>query len=173
MDRRLLTIALALALTASLSAAIAVADEPPPPLPPPVTGLPPGAVDPALDTKPPELVLGGRRAQPLSPVLEAYAMCSERCEFEASARVRGVPTLDYLRVVTPMKASEGGTRMRFELRVSRRAHRLIDAALRDGRRVRVQMDVTAYDLADNDTARSLRIRVRRPRPPGPPPVKRS
>jgi hypothetical protein len=153
-DRRLLRIALALALASPATAAGAHAE-----LPPPAAGLPGGTVDPALDTTPPQLALDGRRAQPLSPVLEAYATCSERCQFDASARVRGVPSLDFLRVVTPTKASEGGRRLRFELRVSPRADRLIEAALRAGRRVRVKVAVTAYDLAGNDTSHSLRIRV--------------
>jgi hypothetical protein len=144
-DRRLLRIALALALASPATAAGAHAE-----LPPPAAGLPGGTVDPALDTTPPQLALDGRRAQPLSPVLEAYATCSERCQFDASARVRGVPSLDFLRVVTPTKASE---------RVSPRADRLIEAALRAGRRVRVKVAVTAYDLAGNDTSHSLRIRV--------------
>jgi hypothetical protein len=130
----------------------------------------------APDSQPPELVLGGRRWQRLGPVLEAFATCSERCEFEASARVEGVHGLRYLRVVTPAKAGEGGTRMRFELRVSRRAHKLINEALRAGTRVRVEVEVVAYDLANNPTERRRWIRVGPPRPhgpPGPPPVTRS
>jgi hypothetical protein len=125
------------------------------------------------DSAPPQLELGGKRFQRLGPVIEAYATCDEPCEFEASARVDGVPALRYLRVVTPAKASEGGTRMRFELRVTKRAHRLINEALRAGSRVRVQFDVVAYDLASNETQRSRWIRVVPPAPPRPPPIKRS
>jgi hypothetical protein len=152
---RLLTAALACALLAPLPGAVA------------------GAQEPATDDQPPGLVLEGRRWQRLGPVLEAFATCSERCQFEASARVEGVPGLKYLRVVTPAKAGEGGTRMRFELRVSRRAQRLLNDALREERRVRVQVEVVAYDLADNATERERWIRVGPPRPPGPPPVRRS
>jgi hypothetical protein len=167
---RRLTVALACALALPLGAAAALAQEPAP-LPPPA-GLPPesGA---ATDADPPLLELGGRRNQRLARVLEAFATCSEPCEFDASARVDGVPGLKYLRVVTPAKAGEGGTRMRFELRVSRRAHRLIDEALRAGGLVRVEFDVVAYDLADNSTQRVRWIRVHPPGPPGPPPVRRS
>jgi hypothetical protein len=125
---------------------------------------------PITDDRPPELLLRARRTQRLAPVLRAYGTCDERCEFEASARVAGVPDLKGLRVVTPAKASDGGTRMRFEVRVSPRAEKLITRALRDGRTVTVVLRVSAYDLADNLTERSRSIRVV---PPAPPPLKRS
>jgi hypothetical protein len=134
--------------------------------------LPPAAGD-ASDREPPRLELGGRRGQRLGPVLEAFATCSEPCEFDASARVDGVPGVKHLRVVTPAKAGQGGTRMRFELRVSRRAHKLINEVLRAERRVRVEFDVVAYDLAENATERTRWIRVLPPGPPGPPPLRRS
>lgn len=169
MKPRLLTAALACALVAPLSGANAGAQEPGPPVPSPAA--PPPAVGDTSDSQPPELELGGRRWQRLGPVLESFATCSERCEFEASARVEGVPGLRYLRVVTPAKAGEGGTRMRFELRVSRRAHKLINEALRAGTRVRVQVEVVAYDLANNAIERQRWIRLGPPRPPGPPPVR--
>ncbi|HEX8741640.1 MAG TPA: hypothetical protein VF712_00765 [Thermoleophilaceae bacterium] len=173
MNPRPLTVALVCALALPASGAIAAAQEPPPApadAPPAADGAAPA------DAEPPQLVLGGRRWQRLAPVLETYATCSERCEFDASARVAGVPGLRYLRVVTPAKAGEGGTRMRFELRVSRRAHKLISEALSDAQRVVVEVDVTAYDLADNSTERTRRIRVVPPGPPGPPgpaPIRRS
>ena len=135
--------------------------------PDPVPQLEPGA-----DQRPPRLLLRGRRTQRLAPVLRAYGTCDESCEFEASARVAGVPDLDDLRVVTPAKASDGGTRMRFEVRVSPRAEKLITRALRDGRDVRVGLRVSAFDLADNPAKRSLSIRVLG-LPPGSPPLKRS
>lgn len=155
--------------------AVAGAQEPsPPPVPlPPPAGPPPAAADPALDAAAPRLVLGGRRFQRLAPRLEAHGTCDERCALEPSARVHGVPELRYLRVVTPAKASEGGTRMRFEIRVSRRAHKLINNALRDGRRVRVEMEVYAYDLAENETVATRWIRVGPPADAGPPPLRRS
>jgi hypothetical protein len=167
-DPRFLTVVLACALTLPAWGATAGAQEPAPP-----AAGPPPALEAAPDTEPPELVLGGRRGQRLVPALEAFATCSERCEFETSARVEGVPGLRFLRVVTPAKAGEGGTRMRFELRVSRRAHKLISEALHGERRVRVEVRVVAYDLADNFTERVRWIRVRPPAPPGPPPVRRS
>ena len=145
MGSRLLTGVVASALVLSVWGATALAQAP-------------GAD--ALDSEAPVLTLGGKRGQPLGPALEAVALCSERCEFEASARVEGVPGLRTLRVVTPAKAADGGTRIRFEVRVSRRAHKLINAALHGGARVRVRIDVTAYDLAENASERSRWIRVR-------------
>jgi hypothetical protein len=188
-NRRRSTAALACALTALASgAALASAQEPgdaatqqpdpvqpqpPGPLPPPA-GAPPASPDPALDAVAPKLLLGGRRFQRLAPRLDAHGTCSERCEFEASARVHGVPGLSFLRVVTPTKSSEGGTRMNFQIRVSRRAHKLMNRALRDGRRVRVAVTVFAYDLAANETEATRWIRVGPPPPPrDEPPVRRS
>ena len=147
--------AIACALVLSLAASALARAQEPAPGPAPIAA-------PALDASAPHLVLGGRRVQSLSPHLEAYAICDERCEFEASARVRGVPGLDDLRVVTPAKASEGGTRMHFHIRVSPRAHKLMSGALRDGRRVSVTLDVLAFDLADNATDGRRWIRVRPP-----------
>jgi hypothetical protein len=140
----------------------------PPPPPPPLTGpvgVPP-AQDAPLDAAAPELRLRGRRAQSLATVLRAYGTCSERCEFEARARVHGVPSLAWLRVVTPAKAGDGGTRMLFEVRVSLRAEKLLRRALRDRRTPRVTLSVTAYDLAGNPTERELTIRVTPPRDGG-------
>jgi hypothetical protein len=113
-----------------------------------------------LDVRAPRLELGGRRVQPLAPRFEAFGSCDEPCEFEASARVHGVPGLSFLRVITPSKASEGGTQMRFHLHVTPRAHKLMNDALRDGRRVRVEVTVAAYDLAENETEGRRWIRVR-------------
>jgi hypothetical protein len=145
------------------SAAPGVGEAPPPP---------PELGPPAIDERPPQLLLRGRRTQRLAPVLRAYGTCDERCEFEAMARVAGVPNLHGLRVVTPAKASDGGTRMRFEVRVSPRAEKLITRALGDGREVSVALRISAYDLADNLTERSRSIRVLAPRP-GSTPLKRS
>jgi hypothetical protein len=156
------------AIAAAALAAPAGAQEPAPV----VGSAPPVAAEDPFDLTPPRLVLGGRRVQRLAPTLEAYGTCDEPCEFEASARVLGVPGLIQLRVVTPGKASQGGTRMRFDIRVSRRAHKLISGALRDGARVRVEVVVLAYDFADNETERVRRFRVV---PPAPirPPIRRS
>jgi hypothetical protein len=126
----------------------------------------------ALDAAAPRLVLGGRRVQPLAPRFEAHGTCDERCEFEATARVYGVEGLRHLRVFTPSKASDGGTRMRFHVAVTPRAHKLIDKALRARRSVRVAVDVAAYDLASNATEGRRWIRVRPP-DGSPPPVRRS
>jgi hypothetical protein len=150
------TAALACALsTALVWVAVASAQEPgatpqPPPAPEP---------DQQLDVAAPRLVLGGRRVQRLGPHFEATALCDEPCEFDASARVVGVPGLTFLRVLTPTKAGEDGRQMRFAIRVSRRAHKLINNALRDGQRVRVAVDVAAYDLADNEATGTRWIRV--------------
>ena len=114
---------------------------------------------PALDATAPRLVLGGPRIQRLGPHLEAHAMCDERCEFEAHARVHGVPGVRHLSVVTTDKASE---RMHFHIRVPPRAHQLMADALRAGRRVGITLHVLAYDLADNETEGRRWIRVRRP-----------
>ena len=163
-----LAVAGACALAAALVAVPAAGQEPAPVVPaPPVS---PPAADDGLDFTPPKLVLGGRRVQRLAPRFELFGTCDERCEFDASAQVQGVRGVRHLRVVTPEKASEGGTRMRFEIRVSPRAHKLINDALRDGVRVRVEVVVLAYDFADNETESVRRIRVA---PPGPPAVRRS
>ena len=162
-----LAIAGACALAAALAAVPAAGQEPAPVVPAPPVAPP---ADDALDFTPPTLVLGGRRVQRLAPQFELFGTCDERCEFDASAQVQGVRGVRHLRVVTPEKASDGGTRMRFEIRVSPRAHKLINAALRDGVRVRVEVLVLAYDFADNETESVRRIRVV---PPGPPPVRRS
>ena len=121
--------------------------------------------EPELDAIAPQLVLGARRVQRLAPRLEAYGICDERCEFEAAARVRGVPGVGALRVVTPAKASDGGTRMRFEVSVSPRAHKLMNAALRERSRVRVVVEVAAYDLAGNESVAERSIRIARPERP--------
>lgn len=144
---------------------------PPPPLPPqpppPPVAPPPPLATPPMDLLAPRLVLGGRRRQPLGPVLSAFATCSERCELDASARVQGAPGVGSLPVVTPAKAGEGGTRTRFEVRISPHAERLMLRAIRAGQEVRVVVSVYALDLAENETAATLRIRVREPRAPAP------
>lgn len=147
--------------------------EGPPPDGPPPSGPPPGGAAsplpppppaaPLLDERAPALKLRARRTQRLAPILRAYGTCDERCEFESSARVSGVPDLRSLRVVTPAKASDGGTRMRFEVRVSIRAEKLIWRALRAGAEVRITLRVFAYDLADNESERSVSIRVGPPK----------
>jgi hypothetical protein len=135
---------------------------------PAAVGEAPQAEAPVPDERAPVMWLRARRTQRLAPVLRAYAVCDERCEFETRARVHGVPDLRALRVITPSKASEGGTRMTFEVHVSPRAEKLIRRALRAGRDVRVSLEVTAYDLAENATERSLTIRVEPPAPDAPP-----
>lgn len=169
----------ALLQPAALAEEPPVPADPPPPAAPegdgpqgPGVGEPPPPAAPAPDQRPPRLVLRGRRTQRLAPMLRAYGTCDERCEFEARARVHGVPELRSMRVITPSKASEGGTRMLFELRVSPRAEKLFRRALAAGREARVTLEVTAYDLADNATDRSLSIRVEPP-PPDAPPFRRS
>jgi hypothetical protein len=162
--------ALVCALSVPLAgAALAPAQAPVPVVPDETLGAP---SDPELDVQAPRLVLGARRVQPLAPRFEAFGTCDERCEFEATARVYGVPGLRYLRVITPSKASDGGTRMRFHIGVTPRAHKLMNDALRDDRRVRVAIDVFAYDLANNETEGRRWIRVRPP-DGSPPPVRRS
>ena len=152
--------ALATALAATALAGPAGAQDPAPVVP-----AAPAVAENPLDTTAPRLTLSGRRVQRLAPSLEAFGACDEPCEFDASARVLNVPGLTHLRVVTPEKASAGGTRMRFEIRVSPRAHKLMAGALRDRVRVRVELVVLAYDFADNETERARRLRVVPPRPP--------
>jgi hypothetical protein len=127
----------------------------------------------AEDKAPPALTLSGRTLQRIAPVLIAYALCDERCEFAASARAVGVPGVGALRVVTPAKAGDGGTRMRFEIRLSPRALKLMRRALARGARLRVRLSVSAYDLAENRTDRSMAIRLRPEAPPPGPALKRS
>ncbi|MDQ3933783.1 MAG: hypothetical protein M3340_04035 [Actinomycetota bacterium] len=153
---------------ASVAAAVAVAALAGPASaqdPAPVVPVAPPEAENPLDVTPPRLTLGGRRVQRLARSLEAFGTCDEPCEFDASARVLNVPGLTHLRVVTPGKASAGGTRMRFEIRVSPRAHKLMNSALRDGIRVRVEVVVLAYDFADNETEQARRLRVVPPAPP--------
>lgn len=137
-------------------AGLAAAQAPPSPTEAPVAGM-------GDDVSAPRLVLGGRRVQRLAPHLEAHGTCDELCELDASARVHGVPGVRYLDVVTPGKTAAGGARMHFHVLVSPRAHRLMNDALRDGRRVSVALSVFAYDLAENETLARRWIRVR---PPG-------
>ena len=162
MNRRRRIAALACALVLPAWGAAPAGAQAPPRAP---EAAPAPPVDPALDVAAPRLVLGGRRFQLLAPRLEAHGTCSERCAFEATARVHGVPRLSKLRVITPVKASEGGTRTQFAIRVSLRAHKLMAAALRDGRRVRVELEVYAYDMADNETVATRLIRVGPPADP--------
>ncbi|HEX8052574.1 MAG TPA: hypothetical protein VF517_06235 [Thermoleophilaceae bacterium] len=161
-SRRIAALACALALPLS-AAALAAAQEPAAPAGEPAApAVDPPAAAPAPDVTAPRLLLGGRRAQHLAPHLEADGSCDEYCEFEISARVYGVPGLRQVDVLTPDKAGEGGARMHFHILVSPRAHRLMNDALRDGRRVAVALNVIAYDLADNQTAGRRWIRVRPP-----------
>jgi hypothetical protein len=120
---------------------------------------PPIAVQPQYDKVAPHLLLTGARRQHLAPRLGFYATCSERCEFDAEARVRGVHGIRTVKVFTPAKASNGGRRVRFEIKVTGRAAALLRRAFKQRERPRLSVTVSAIDLAQNETVRKLFIRV--------------
>jgi hypothetical protein len=122
----------------------------------PASGRPAG---PTVDKAAPRLALSGRTTQHLRRNLDLFARCSEPCEFEALARAHGAPHLHSLRVVTPTKASDGGREVRFRIKLTRRAVRLLRRALRAGHRPRISVLVRAIDLGENETDRRLVIRI--------------
>jgi hypothetical protein len=113
-----------------------------------------------VDKRAPRLLLDGDRRQRLNHTLAFYATCSERCQFFAEARVHSVYGMHSAHVFTPGKASNGGRRVRFVIRLSGRAHALIRRAFRHGNHPSITALVTAVDLAQNESNGKLLIRLK-------------
>src|SRR3954447_795362 len=123
---------------------------PPPPPPPP----------PPVDRTPPRLALAGAASQKLTATY-VTAGCDEPCVLTASATVTGVRGVRPLPMAVPAKAIAAGQQVRLVAKPAGKAAKLIAAALKQHKKVKIVVKVQAQDVAHNAASGSRTLSLRR------------